>query len=103
MSEQKLRGEKIETATILTWGDGNPILENHSRDFACTNNECVKQIPENQLDARTIGIKNVPFTDFAGLEYARMIECPDCLQVYWFHMSKDEARKVKSLKESQKT
>lgn len=86
----------------LTYGEGIPTFENHSKDFACTSPECCKKLPDNKVEQHTVGIKKAPFTTFSGLEYARMIECPDCFQVYWYHIPEAEAKAIKLLQESQK-
>lgn len=95
-------GGECEKKEVLTWGEGHPTIENHTKDYCCLNIECqlydrpssiISQ--EELLNEMTVGIKEAPYSISRSLHLARICECPKCFQQFWFHIDELTAESLK--------
>lgn len=96
---------EIEENQSVTWGEGNPTLENHTRDLHCTNPECNFDFSpaftkkDKKITIKfTVGVQKAPFANSSGMEFAQILECPKCFTQSWLHTDKLLAETLKILK-----
>ena len=94
-----LNKKMFERLRGLTWGEGHPVIENHSEGGGCINQDCGgygKEKSDWREDC--IGIKFAP-SERPGKPFAAVCECDLCHGTYWFHVSEDFARLAKQGRE----
>ncbi|MEK6873408.1 MAG: hypothetical protein AABW91_01060 [Nanoarchaeota archaeon] len=84
----------------LVWGENiERRKHNHSLRGGCTNRNCGEYEEVEYIDfKKVIGVqKNDLPRPF--MEYIAVLECSTCNIIYWFHIGKDSAKKIKSSKD----
>ena len=91
-----VEGEDNKEILSLIWGEGNPTPENHSRALTCLNSECRlknKFFDEDKRKNFTVGIKKAPYVSGNNEQLAQIVECPECFEKWWTHISNEDATK----------
>lgn len=88
------RERERELKENLTWGEGFPTVENHSKALACKNPDCTLfgDFNPDRNSKNIVGLKKAPYTNGEGYEYAVFIECPECFEKFWYHSSEESAK-----------
>jgi len=77
----------------VSWGEGFPTYENHSKNLACKNPDCnffgIYDLDRNNKNI--VGVKKAPYPNYHGDEYAVIVECPGCFEKFWYHTKKEDA------------
>ncbi len=91
----------------LTWGEGYPNHENHSRSLMCP--ECSKDYRSmdlSELSKYLVGIQETLMSSGEAITgysdsrpYSLIIEC-SCFTRFWWHASKHTAKKLKEIKQN---
>ena len=71
---------------------------NHSLRGGCTNTNCSESEPAIEIDfEKVISVQKSDNTEL-WKEYVAVLECSACNRLYWFHISDNYAKKIKSFK-----
>jgi len=102
--EGKPKQPERESLEKYCWGEGYPTIENYSIDFCCKNETCPKR-DQSVLELKSfnrftsemvVGVKLAPSQmQRKYKEYALIVECPECFDKFWFHITEDDAKDIK--------